>query len=121
MNHPNFELIFLGGSLFRSSQVTVGIPVYRALQSVYADWLLLGVCSVHPQIGLSGPDREEAIIKRFMLERAFKKIVLADSNKLNTAENYVIGSLGDIDYLVVEDDQKSHISEIYSKYKCKII
>ena len=33
MHHPNLELIFLGGKVFPSSQVTVGVSVFQALQT----------------------------------------------------------------------------------------
>lgn len=121
MKRPKIEVVFLGGSLFRSSQVTVGISVFQSLQTIHADWLVLGVCSIHPQIGLSGPDREESAIKRLMLDRADKRIIIADNHKLNTAENYIIGSIGDIDYLILEDDMVSEAKEIFSKYKCNIL
>lgn len=115
MNHPKIELIFLGGKVFASSQVTVGISVYQALQIIRPDWLVLGVCSVHPQQGLTAPDREEAMVKRLMMERAQKRIVLADSHKLNKAEDYVIASLGDVDYLVTEDAEVESIRENWAK------
>lgn len=121
IKRPKIEVIFLGGTLFRSSRVTVGISVFQALQTVHADWLVLGVCSIHPQLGLSGPDREESAIKRLMLDRACKRIILADNHKLNTAENYVIGSIGDIDYLILEDDMVDEAKEMFSKYRCNII
>lgn len=104
-NHPKLDLILLSGKVFPSSQVTVGVSVFQALQTVRPDWLVLGICSVHPHQGLTGPDREEALIKRFMMERAQKRIVLADSHKLNTAEAYSIASLGDVVNLVTEDQK----------------
>lgn len=71
-----------------------------------------GVCSVHPQQGLTGPDREEAMLKRIMQERAHKRIVSADRHRLNRAEAHSIASLGDIDFLVTEnsvvEDLKTH-------------
>lgn len=121
MGRRGIEVVFLGGSLFRSSQVTVGVSVFQALQTIYADWLVLGVCSVHPKLGMSGPDREESTIKRLMLERANKRIVIADNHKLNKAENYIIGSLGDVDYLILEDDNIDEAKDAFSKYKCTIL
>lgn len=115
MNRSNIEVIFLGGTVFSSSQVTVGIAVYQALQTVKADWLILGVCSVHPKLGLSGPEHEEAMLKRLMIEHASKTLVIAESGKLNTAENYIIGALGDIDYLVVEDKAALEIENSWPK------
>ena len=121
MERPEIEVIFLGGTLFRASQVTLGMPVFQGLQAVIADWLILGVCTVDPKAGLTGPDREEALIKRLMIERADKVIVIADNHKIYKAENYVIGTPGDIDYLVVEDDSVEKLSESLNKYKCKVI
>ena len=115
-NHPKLDLIFLGGKVFPSSQVTVGVSVFQALQTVRPDWLVLGICSVHPHQGLTGPDREEALIKRFMMEIAQKRIVLADSHKLNTAEAYSIASLGDVDYLVTEDQKIDYIRQHWPKH-----
>ncbi len=120
-NHPKLDLIFLGGKVFPSSQVTLGVSVFQALQTIRPDWLILGISDVHPQQGLTCPDREEAMIKRCMIERARKRIVLADSYKLNTAEAYHVASLGDIDYLVTEDNKKEYIRENWPAYSYKVL
>ena len=84
---------------------------------VRPDWLLLGVYSVHPQLGLTIPasDREEIMLKRFMLERSRKRVVLADGNKLNRAEPYTIASLDEIDYLVTEDSKLEYVKTHWPK------
>lgn len=115
INQPKLELIFLGGKVFPSSQVTVGVSVFQALQTVRPDWLVLGISNVHPQQGLTDPNREEAMMKRLMIERARKRIILADSYKLNTAEAYTVASLGDIDYLVTEDCKIDYIKQHWPK------
>ncbi len=71
MHHPNLNF-FLGGKVFPSSQVTVGVSVFQALQTIRPDWLVLGISNVHPHQGLYRPDREEAMMKRLMMERAQK-------------------------------------------------
>lgn len=105
MQKPQVELIFIGGRVFPMSQVTVGVTVFQTLQTIRPNWLVLGISNVHPQQGLSCPDREEAFVKRLMIERARQRIIIADSHKLNTAETYSVASLGDIDYLVTEEDK----------------
>ena len=121
MHHPNLELIFLGGKVFPSSQVTVGVSVFQALQTIRPDWLVLGISNVHPHQGLTGPDREEAMMKRLMMERAQKRIILADSHKLNTAEAYSVASLGDIDYLVTEDSKVDYIIQNWPKSSYQVL
>jgi len=120
-DHPNLDIIFLGGKVFPSSQVTVGISVFQALQTVHADWAVIGISDIHPEKGLTLPDREEAMIKRFMIERGQKRIVLADSCKLNTARTYHVASLGDIDYIVTEDDKVDYIKQHWINCPCEII
>ncbi len=120
-NHPNIDLICLGGKVFPSSQVTVGVSVYQALQTVRADWLILGVSNIHSQLGLTAPEREEAMLKRLMLERARNRIVLGDNYKFKTAESYCIASLDEIDYLIVEDSNIESVKQQLSDHTCTII
>lgn len=110
-HHPNIEVIFLGGKVFSSSQVTVGILVYQALQNIRPDWVIIGISDIHHEKGLTSPDREEAMIKRLMMERGKKTIVLADSYKLNTARTYQVASLGDIDYIITENDKVDYLKK----------
>lgn len=120
-DHTRLEIIFLGGKVFPSSQVTLGVTVYQSLQTVHPDWVIIGVSDIHPEKGLTCPNREEAMIKRFMIERGQKRIIIADSYKLNTARTYHIASLGDIDYLVTEDDKIDLIKQHWPKYSYEVI
>lgn len=120
-NHPKLDLIFLGGKVFSTSQVTVGISVFQLLQTISPDWVILGISDIHPEKGLTCPDREEAMIKRCMIERGIKRIILADSYKLDTARAYYVASLGDIDYIVTEDEKIDYIKQNWPKYSYKVI
>lgn len=120
-DHPKLDLIFMGGKVFPSSRVTVGISVYQALQTVNPDWAVIGISDIHPEKGLTLPDREEAMIKRFIIERGQKRVVLADGYKLNTARAYHVASLGDIDYIVTENDKVDYLRQSWPDCPCKII
>lgn len=121
MQKPQVELIFIGGKVFPMSQVSLGVMVFQTLQTIRPDWLVLGISNVHPQQGLTCPDREEAFVKRTMFQRAQKKVVIADGHKLNTAETYTVAPLGDIDYLVTEDDKVDFIRKSWSEQPLNII
>ncbi len=121
LNHPKIDLNFLGGKVFPLSQVTVGISVFRALQTVRPDRVILGISDIHPEKGLTCPDREEAMIKRCMLEQGANRIILADGHKLGTARTYHVASLGDIDYIVTEDDKVDYIKQHWPKYSYEVI
>lgn len=121
INQPNIEFVFLGGDVFPASYITVGVPVIEALQHIRPDWLVLGASNIHPQMGLTVSNRNEAAVKRAMLERGKQRIVLADSYKLNSAESYSTGSLRDIDYLVLEDDKIDYVKENWPKYSYMVL
>lgn len=101
MDHPDIEVIMLGGRLFRHSAVGVGAATLEAIAQIRADTYFMGVTSVHPESGLSTGDYEEACIKRALCHAAAETVVLASSEKLATASPYRIVGLAEISGLVV--------------------
>ncbi len=94
--HPNIEVIMLGGRLFRHSVVGVGAATVEAIGKLRADLYFMGVCSLHPQAGLSTGDFEEACVKRALCRAAAETIVLASSEKLATASPYQVVDWSDV-------------------------
>jgi DeoR/GlpR family transcriptional regulator of sugar metabolism len=101
MDHPDIDVIMLGGRLFRHSAVGVGAATLEAIAQIRADTYFMGVTSVHPDSGLSTGDYEEACIKRALCHAAAETIVLASSEKLATASPYRIVGLSEISGIVV--------------------
>ena len=101
-DHPAVDVIVLGGRLDRTSQTLVGPETIAQLQLVRPEALLVGACSVHPELGLTLREREEAQVMRALAERADRIIVLATAEKLGTAAPYVVA--GRIDTLVSDAD-----------------
>ncbi|MFC8953865.1 MULTISPECIES: DeoR/GlpR family DNA-binding transcription regulator [unclassified Streptomyces] len=88
LDHPRADLFLLGGRVFKHSAVTCGAAAVEAAQNVSADLCLLGVTGVHPEIGLTTGDAEEAAMKRALSARAAETFVLASSEKIGTASRY---------------------------------
>ena len=55
--------------------------------------------------------QEEALMKRCFIEQGGKRVVIATSNKLNTADHYRFAALSEIESLVVEDNRRDEILE----------
>lgn len=98
--HPHIEVIMLGGRLFKHSVVGVGAATVQAIGQVRADLYFMGVCSVHPEAGLSTGDFEEACVKRALAAAAAETIVLASLEKLATASPYQVIALDALSGLV---------------------
>jgi DeoR/GlpR family transcriptional regulator of sugar metabolism len=101
-NHPKAEVILVGGRLLKNAQVTVGAAAVEALHIVRADVCVLGICSLHPDVGVTTLDNEEAQVKRAMVACSGEVIALATADKLRTASPWVVARLTDVDHLVTD-------------------
>jgi DeoR/GlpR family transcriptional regulator of sugar metabolism len=113
--HPTVEVILLGGRVFKRAQVAVGAAVVSALDELRPDLCILGVCSIHPDVGLTTPDWEEAQIKQKMVEVTQKLVVTAWRDKFNTAETCRVCDADELDLLVVESSIDSEKLDVYRK------
>jgi DeoR/GlpR family transcriptional regulator of sugar metabolism len=100
--HPAVEVILLGGRLYKPAQVTVGAAAMEELRSFHADVCFLGVCSVHPEVGLSIEDFEEAHIKRAMIASSAEVAGLVIAENLGTALPYVVAPVKALTYLITD-------------------
>lgn len=99
-DHPQIEVVMLGGQLYKKALVNVGAATVEALQMIRADLCLLGVCSLHPEVGISVTNLNEAYVKRAMIMRAAEVVGLVTAAKLDTAASYVVESIQALTYLV---------------------
>jgi DeoR/GlpR family transcriptional regulator of sugar metabolism len=113
--HPTIEVIMLGGRLFKHSVVGVGSATVEAIRQVRADLYFMGVCSVHPEAGLSTGDFEEAGVKRALSAAAAETIVLASPEKLATASPYQVIPLDELSGLVTMDSVPEELLAPYRK------
>ena len=100
--HPRAEVVLIGGRLLKAAQVTVGSATVDALRQVHADACVLGICSIHPELGVTTLDHDEAHVKRAMVAASGEVIALATEDKLGTASPWVVAPLADVTHLVTD-------------------
>jgi DeoR/GlpR family transcriptional regulator of sugar metabolism len=103
-DHPGLEVTMVGGTLRHDAMVTVGAAAVEALQLIRADIAFLGVCGLHPQIGVTTDDLEERHVKAAMIEGAAEVVALADHDKLGTAMPVVVAPISVVTRLVTDAD-----------------
>jgi DeoR/GlpR family transcriptional regulator of sugar metabolism len=111
--YPAVEVIIIGGRLYKNSRVTTGAAVVDAFRAIRADLCMLGVCSLHAEVGISLPDYEESQVKRAMLESAHQVAALASAEKLGTASTHVIAPIDALTYLVTEPSIPEEVLDGY--------
>jgi DeoR/GlpR family transcriptional regulator of sugar metabolism len=121
VNHPNVEVILIGGRMFKHSVVAVGAAAIEAIAQVHADTYFMGVTGIHPKTGLTTGDYEEAAVKRALSHAAAETIVLASSEKLNAASPYVVVSLAEISGIITEKAADKTLTRPYEKLKIAVI
>lgn len=121
VEHPNVEVILIGGRLFKHSIVSVGAAAVEAIKHVRADLFFMGVTGVHPDAGLSTGDLEEAYVKLVLLKQAAETFVLASHEKLGAASQYVIAPLTDVSGLIVEASVPDDMLLPYTDFDLTII
>ncbi|HET9737926.1 MAG TPA: DeoR/GlpR family DNA-binding transcription regulator [Solirubrobacteraceae bacterium] len=100
--HPRAEVVLIGGRLLKREQVTVGSAAVDALRQVHADACVLGICSIHPELGVTTLDLDEAHVKRAMVAASGEVIALATADKLGTASPWLVAPLADVTHLVTD-------------------
>jgi DeoR/GlpR family transcriptional regulator of sugar metabolism len=120
-DHPHIQVVMLGGQLYKKALVNVGAATIEALRMIRADLCMLGVCSLHPEIGISVPNLDEAYVKRAMINRAAEVVGLATAEKLDTAAPYVVESIHALTYLVTAPTVSNEILACYKSLGLTII
>ena len=100
--HPKVEVIVIGGRLYKHSLATIGASTVESYRKIRADICFLGICSLHPEIGISTNQYEEAEVKRAVIASSAEVVAVSSSEKIGTAAPYIIGPLSDLTHLVTE-------------------
>lgn len=114
--HPNIELIFIGGKMHKSAQVTIGMDVISSINEIRADYCFMGVSGLDFKAGLTEIDWEVAHIKKAMISISEKTILLSTSSKIGTAQRYLVENTENIHGLITElDPEDDRVREFNKK------
>jgi len=113
--HAGIEVLLIGGRLFKHSVVAVGAAAIESIVRIHADIYFMGVTGIHPDVGLTTGDFEEAHIKRALSASAAETIVLGSSEKLNAASPYFIAAISEVTGIIVASDTKSKVLAPFSR------
>ena len=115
------EVIIVGGRLFRHSMVAVGAAARDEIARIRADIYFMGVTGVHPEVGLTTGDAEEAAIKRAILQASGETVVLASPEKLGAASPFVVAALADISTILTAQTVSPEVLAPYASAGVSIV
>lgn len=115
------EVTLIGGRLFKHSMVTVGAQAMAEIGRVRADTYFMGVTGVHPELGISTGDAEEAAIKRALVAASAETVVLASPEKIGAASSFQVARLAEVSILVTSEAFSAGESEAYERQGVSVV
>jgi DeoR/GlpR family transcriptional regulator of sugar metabolism len=113
------EVILLGGRIDRHELVTISPSTITEIRRFRADLFFMGVCSIHPGLGITCRTLEDLELKQAMSEASAEIAGLATSEKLGTAAPMVLGPVSMLHYLVT--DAPAEITREYGRLGVTIL
>lgn len=101
-DHPNVEVIQIGGTLHKQAGACLGARALRDAAQVHADICFLGACGVDAEAGISAFYFEDAEFKRAIAQASRRVVIAVTSDKLGTAAPYHVLPLDAVDTLILE-------------------
>ena len=101
-DHPKLSVLMLGGNFLKEARVTTGIETIRRVESIRADLFFLGMCSLHPEVGITVGDREEGYVKQAMIGASAEVAGLISLGKMGTFLPYVVGPASRLTRLITD-------------------
>jgi DeoR/GlpR family transcriptional regulator of sugar metabolism len=113
-SHPNIEVLFAGGRLYKSAFSTIGHDAFRFFQNIRADLYFMGICSIHPTIGVTTINYEEAEVKKAIVDVSKQVVALTPHERINTAEAFFICPATTVD-IIITDEEGREVTEKHFK------
>jgi DeoR/GlpR family transcriptional regulator of sugar metabolism len=105
----------------KHSQVTLGAEAVRMFQQVHVDLCIIGVCSLHHEIGVTTNDYNELEVGRAMLQSASRVVAVTTYDKMGTAELYRMCDISVVESIITEADSKMDLFAPYLQLGINII
>ena len=104
VHDAGFELILLGGTLYRRSNAAVGLFAMENLRRMTANKTFIGADGISLKFGYTVPSNPEAELVRLMIERTHGSvIVVADHSKWGVISNYEVAKIDEAQMLVTDE------------------
>jgi len=101
-DHSHATVIFLGGTIAKTSQISAGGEVISRLADIHADLCILGANGISFNEGITDSDMETVQVKRAMMKASKKTAILTISEKLDSVQRLRVCDLDEVNYLITE-------------------
>ena len=111
--HEHIVVEIVGGRLYKPSVVATGSATMEAIARIRADVCFLGATGVHPELGATTGDSEDATVKRALSRQAGETFVLTSTEKIGAVSPFQILPLDEVDGLIVDPSTPDEVLAPY--------
>ncbi|ALN72165.1 DeoR/GlpR family DNA-binding transcription regulator [Aureimonas sp. AU20] len=101
---PLIDVVLLGGRVNRHAGACLGARSQGEAETMRPDLLVLGICGVDAEIGITAQDYDDAAFKRAIAARAGAVVAAVVNEKLASVAPFPVLDTGQLDTLVIEHD-----------------
>jgi DeoR family transcriptional regulator, fructose operon transcriptional repressor len=116
----NIKTYLLGGFAKPTTKAIVGRGALDSLEQYRFDKCFMGVNGIHPQMGYTTPDQEEAMIKQRAISLSREAYVIADESKFSEIAFAKIADLNEATIITNELDAETE-EQFFHKTKIKVV
>ncbi|MFS2004324.1 DeoR/GlpR family DNA-binding transcription regulator [Duganella sp. CT11-25] len=114
LDHPQLELILIGGRIKQGIGASVGASALREIELIRPDLYFIGACGVDLQAGVTAVDFEEAEFKRRVAALSKATAVAATAEKLGAVAPFLVLPIAQLTHLVVPSQVDAHLAGAYA-------
>ncbi len=120
VNHPNIELIVIGGMLRRSELSMVGHIANQAVCEFRADRVFMGIRAIDVNHGFTNDYLPEAVVDREILKIAPEIVVVADHTKFSKVSSVFVAAANAIDLIITDTNTPEEIVSTFGEMMIKV-
>lgn len=119
-NHPDVNLIALGGEYTPRYQSFLGVMCERSLSELYADVLFASTSAVRG-LDLYHQDQRVVTAKRAMMKAAQRRVLLMDHSKIDHGALHRLGSIDEFTHVIVDDQVDPAVVRLFEEANVTVL
>lgn len=120
INHPNIEIIVIGGMLRRKELSMVGHIANQDVQEFRADRVFMGIRAADPTHGFTNDYLPEAVVDREILKIAPQIVFVLDHEKFAKVSSVLVAPADAIDVIITDVDAPDDVVSVFRDMMIKV-
>ncbi len=119
--HPNINVILIGGTFDKVSQIIFGSAACQAIENLHVDICFVGLSSIDTKYGITVGSFEESLIKQAIIKSSSTCVGMVTREKIGKLATFTVGKTSLLDYLILEEGTSSTVREQFEELGIKTL